>query len=183
MAAVYVCAKLTSPGSKHIISLEGIVGMPDENIDKRIEFIIEQQAQFSVDINSLTSKLDRLSIKVDTLAEIQARAETRLNRVEESFVLVVQLAKIADERLDRIDMRLDRTDVRLDSFSEKMEMITEAQAKTDYQLAQQAEAQARTDKQLAELAEAQARTDGRLNTLVDVVERYISKGSNGKTRH
>ena len=82
--------------------------MSDENINKRIEFIIEQQAQFSVDINSLTSKLDRLSNKVDTLAEIQSHAETRLSRVEESFVLLVQWAKTADKRLDVVSERVDK---------------------------------------------------------------------------
>ncbi len=33
-----------------------------------------------------------------------------------------------------------------------------------------------------ELTAAQARTDERLNTLINVVERYISEGRNGKPR-
>ena len=50
-----------------------------------------------------------------------------------------------------------------------MNILTEAQAKTGYWM--------------AELAKSQAHTDERLNTLIDVVERYISKGDNGAARH
>ncbi len=135
--------------------------MSNENIEKRIEFIIEQQAQFTSDMNllkdsqtQLTARVDRLACQVEALAEIQAQAETRLSRVEESFVLLVQMARITDERLDNL--------------SEKMGMLTEAQA--------------RTDNKLADLAEAQTHTDERLNTLINVIERYISKGSNGNSQ-
>src|SRR5688572_5561481 len=115
-----------------MISLERIVGMSDENINKRIEFIIEQQAQFSVDINSLTSRLDklssnvdRLSNKVETLAEIQSHAETRLSRVEESFVLLVQWAKITDERLDVVSERSDNLSEGFDRLSKGFERLSE----------------------------------------------------------
>ena len=142
--------------------------MTNEDIEKRIEFIIDQQALFSADMNllkdsqsELTARVDgiamnvdRLSAKIDTLAEIQAQAETRLSRVEESFVLLVQIARISDERLD--------------DLTQKMGQLTEAQA--------------RTDNRLAELAEAQVHTEERLNALIDVVDRYINRGGNGNRR-
>lgn len=136
--------------------------MSNERIEKRIEFIIDQQAQFTTDMNLLkesqaqfTERVDRLASQVEALAAIQAQAEVRLGRVEESFILLVQMARITDERLD--------------NFGEKMAMLTEAQT--------------RTDNKLADLAEAQTHTDERLNTLIDVVERYISKGSDGNSRN
>ena len=127
--------------------------MTNEEMQQRIEFIIEQQAQFTTDIQLLKEAQTRLTAKVDTLAEIQANSETRLGRVEESFVLLVQLAKLTDDRLD--------------TLTQSMAILTQAQA--------------RTDTKLAELAEAETHTEERLNTLINVVERYISKGSNGNS--
>lgn len=130
--------------------------MTNEDFEKRMEFIIEQQAIFAADMNllkesqtQLTDRVDRLSVKIDALADMQAQSEIRLSRVEESFVLLVQVARITDERLD--------------TLSQKMEILTEAQA--------------RTDNRMAELAEAQIHTEERLNALINVVDRYISRGN------
>lgn len=65
--------------------------MTNEEMRKSIEFIIEHQAQ--------------LTIKVEELIAIQAQSEPRLRRVEESFVVLVEMAKKADER--RKDERLE----------------------------------------------------------------------------
>jgi hypothetical protein len=128
--------------------------MTNEEMQQKIEFIIEQQAQFTTDIQLLKEAQSRLTAKVDTLAEIQANSEIRLGRVEESFILLVQLAKLTDDRLD--------------TLTQSMTILTEAQA--------------RTDTKLAELAEAETHTEERLNTLINVVERYISKSSNGNSQ-
>lgn len=101
--------------------------MTDEELQRKIEFIIEQHAQFSSGMRLLNESQARLTAKVDTLAEIQANSETRLSRVEESFVLLVQMAKITDERLDIL------TD-RADDLAEKMGDLAEAQKHTDERL-------------------------------------------------
>ncbi|MFN2510102.1 MAG: hypothetical protein ABR568_01515 [Pyrinomonadaceae bacterium] len=49
-----------------------------------------------------------------------------------------------------------------ESFSENMELLREAQVKGE--------------------SAAQARTDERLNTLINVIERYISNGGNGRRK-
>jgi hypothetical protein len=120
--------------------------MTDEELQRKIEFIIEQQAQFTGDMQLLKESQVRLTAKVDTLTEIQANSETRLGRVEDSFVLLVQMAKLTDERLDILTNKTD-------TLSEKMEA----------------------------LAEAQRHTDERLNTFIEILERYISEGRNGKS--
>ena len=94
--------------------------MTNEEIQERIEFLIEQQSQ-------LTARVDRFAAKVDTLVEIQANSETRLSRVEESFVLLVQMARITDERLDVL------TD-RVSDLTEKMSALAEAEKNSDERL-------------------------------------------------
>jgi hypothetical protein len=125
--------------------------MTNEEMRETIEFIIKQQAQ--------------LTTRVDTLVELQASAETRSRRLEESFVVLVELSKVTDERLDDTDRRLNTLTVRLDTLTERMVAL--------------AEAQTRTDLRMEELIGAQAHTDGRLNALIDIVERYIARGGNG----
>lgn len=63
--------------------------MTEEDIRKTMEFILEQQAQFAVNIQRLQ--------------EERARDNARLARLEESFLLLVQLAQTTDSRLDRIE--------------------------------------------------------------------------------
>jgi ABC-type transporter Mla subunit MlaD len=99
--------------------------------------------------------------------------------------------------------------VNLDLLRDKVDQLSDAQRRTEKNLAELAASQAqmirqqthmnevvaaiadsqqRTDAKLAELAEAQAHTDKRLaetderlNILVGVVERYFSEGRNGKS--
>ncbi|HYX72992.1 MAG TPA: hypothetical protein VE732_09480 [Nitrososphaera sp.] len=98
--------------------------MTNEEIEKTMQFILQQQAEF-------TSNFQKIE-------EARERDSARIKQLEESFRLLVQLARNHDERLVSL-----------------------------------AEAQLRTSEQLAE-------TDERLNSLISVVERYItSKGQNG----
>ena len=111
--------------------------MTNGDFQAKMGFILEQQAQ--------------LTSKVDALVGIQAHSETRLSRVEESFVLLVQMAKITDERLDTLT---DKVSV----LTDKVSVLTD---------------------NVEALAEAQRHTDERLNALITVVDRYISDGRNG----
>jgi FtsZ-binding cell division protein ZapB len=88
------------------------------------------------------------------MAEIQAHSETRLSRLEESFALLVQMAKLTDERQDATDQRITQLTEKVNTLVEKME----------------------------QLAETQKSSDERLNTLIGIFERYISEGRNGNSR-
>jgi len=63
--------------------------MTNEEIQKTMEFILEQQAQFAANIQRLQ--------------EERLRDSPRLVRLEESFQLLVQLAQTTDTRLDMVD--------------------------------------------------------------------------------
>ena len=60
--------------------------MTNEEMQKTMEFILEQQAQFAVNIQRLQ--------------EERIRDHPRLTRLEESFQLLVQLALTTDTRFD-----------------------------------------------------------------------------------
>ena len=80
--------------------------MSIEEMQKTIEFILEQQAQF-------VSRMER--------------DETRLTRLEDAFATLVNIARITDERLDT-------TESRLATLTEKMIALAEAQVYTDERL-------------------------------------------------
>jgi chromosome segregation ATPase len=66
--------------------------MTNEEIQKTMEFILEQQAQFAVNIQRLQ--------------EERLRDNPRLTRLEESFQLLVQLAQTTDTRLDTMESNM-----------------------------------------------------------------------------
>ena len=63
--------------------------MTNEEMQRTMEFIVEQQAQFAANIQRLQ--------------EERIRDNPRLTRLEESFQLLVQLAQTTDTRLDRLE--------------------------------------------------------------------------------
>ena len=105
--------------------------MTDEERERAIEFIIEQEAKSSA--------------KIDELIEVQKRAEDRWTR--------------ADERWERTEESI-RALLAIAELHEK-----EIQANTQ---------------QILSLGETTHATDDRLNVLINVIERHVSEGRNGK---
>jgi uncharacterized phage infection (PIP) family protein YhgE len=101
--------------------------MTNEEMERSVDFILKQQAQFAADMQ---------------------KAGERQTRTEENLGTVVELVgQIAQTQLQ---------------MAEAQAQMTEAQA-------QMTEAQKHTDQGLAE-------TDRRLNSLILMVERYLSNG-------
>ena len=105
--------------------------MTDEERQRQIDFIIEQQAQLTATVGSLAGTVDKLTGTVDQLA--------------------VSLDQLTG-RVDRLSQKVDRT---ADSVTARLA--------------------------IAELHDQQMKeTDERLNALINIVERHISEGKNGK---
>lgn len=104
--------------------------MTNEEIQRTMEFILEQQAQFAANIQRLQ--------------ETHLRDNPRLTRLEESFQLLVQLAQATDSRLDSTDSRLDSTDARLNLVAENMALV-------EANMAALAASQAHSDERLSAL--------------------------------
>jgi|ERR1044072_4005112 chromosome segregation ATPase len=80
--------------------------MTNEEMQKTIEFILEQQAHF-------VTRMER--------------DEARLTRLEDAFATLVNIARITDERLDTMESRLS-------TLTEKMAVLAEAEAHMDKRL-------------------------------------------------
>jgi len=89
----------------------------NEQIEKRIEFIIEQQAQFASDIQ--------------VLREIQA-ADTKM--LKEQYRNLSDAVVTAVGMVGRIAAAQERTDQRVAELAEKVSELTDAQARTDERL-------------------------------------------------
>ena len=90
--------------------------MSEEEMQQKMEFIIEQQAQFAVNIDSLRESVSRLSEAQERteahLAEV-ATAQAQMARSQAHMNEVVAVMAEAQERTDR---RLAETDERLNTL-------------------------------------------------------------------
>ena len=128
-----------------------------EEADKKIEFILQMQAQFESNIGKLRDSQATLTASVVDIAGV----------LRESV-------RISDDRFTRLDDRLMRlaeaqqaSDERMSRFDEQIIRLTDAERAADERLTH-------LDSIMRELAEAGKATDGRLNALIHVVERHIT---------
>jgi hypothetical protein len=119
--------------------------MTNEQFNAKMEFIVEQQAQFAADIQVMRG-VHEADVKV---------------LKEQDRKLSAALAS-ATELVNGLAISQARNDARI---AENSARIAESNARTDAQIA---ESNARADAKLAELSD-------RLNIFIDVVERHISE--------
>jgi ABC-type transporter Mla subunit MlaD len=98
--------------------------MTDEERQRQMDFIINQQAQLTVTVGQLAEKVDHLAEKVDHLAGSVDRIAEKVDRTADSVIALLAIAEIHDQEIKE--------------------------------------------------------TDERLNALINIVERHISEGRNGK---
>jgi chromosome segregation ATPase len=159
--------------------------MGNEEMNRKMEFIVDQQTQFVADINVMREvqeqdgkflkehyrKLSDAVITVvglvGSLTKAQSRADDRINEI-------TQAQAHTDDRINVLVQAQTRTD-------ESFNLLAQAQTRTDESFNLLTQAQTRTDERinlLADscnlLAQAQTRTDERLNIFINVVERHIS---------
>jgi chromosome segregation ATPase len=94
--------------------------MNNEEIQKTMEFILEQQAQFAANIQKLQ--------------EERMRDDSRVKRLEGSFQLLVQLAQSTDTRLDTLETNMTTLETNMATLAEAQAHLAEAQAHTDERL-------------------------------------------------
>jgi chromosome segregation ATPase len=101
--------------------------MTNEEMEKTMQFILEQQAQF-------TANFQRVELA-------REKDSARITRLEESFQLLVRLAESHDERLVTLDKRLV-------TLAEAQIRASEQIAAIDKQIAAMNERTAETDERL-----------------------------------
>jgi cell division septum initiation protein DivIVA len=112
-------------------------------------------------------RLLRLENAFATLSELAAKSNERHNSADDRLDKLLTLALSADERLSQ-------QQVWINELGTGQVRLTRAQAELAEAQAVLTAAQARTEVALAE-------TNERLNNLINVVERFISEGRNGKS--
>jgi len=105
--------------------------MANEEMQRAMTLIVEQQAQTA-------AKMDVLTETIEALTKTQKRGEEKWSRTEKGISSLLAIAEIHEKEI-------------------------------------QAQSQ-----QIASLSETTKSTDERLNALINVVERQISNGRNGK---
>lgn len=94
--------------------------------------------------------------------------EERLTRLEQSFVLLTQLANSVDERMDTLAEAQANTEV-------KIAALADAQIRAEDQIRELTQTVTGLTKAMTTLAESQTHTDRRLDALIDI----ISQGRQG----
>ena len=94
--------------------------MTNEEMQRAMEFIVEQQAQFAASIQRAE--------------EERIRDKPRLARLEESFQQLVALCANMDARMDTTDGRLDRLEANESELEANMSRLAAAQAHADERL-------------------------------------------------
>ena len=128
-----------------------------DEMDKKIEFILEMQAQFEANVGKLATNLARSEANIDHLR-----------------VSVADLAGVVRESVKLSDDRFTRLDERLTNLAEAQRAADERSARFDERMIELATAQKATEEHLGELAGAQKATEERLDALINVLERHIT---------
>jgi hypothetical protein len=91
--------------------------MTDEERQRTMEFILQQQA--------------RTTAHVEQLQEYRKRNEPQWEAFQKSFVQLVELTRIMDERMDNGDFRINALETRSAALEASMAHLAEAQAHAD----------------------------------------------------
>ncbi len=112
--------------------------MTNEEMQKAMEFIVEQQAKSS-------AKIDALADAQKGADERLTRSEERWTRTEEGIRALLSIAEIHEREITTVSQGIQKL-----------------------------------SQEIMNLGETTRNTDERLNALINIVERQISEGRNGK---
>ena len=156
--------------------------MNNEEFERKMVFIVNQQAKFAVDIDLLheaqartEQNLDRLGDRVTAMGDrVTAMADRVIaltdvvTRIEE---VVIRLAYVTSEGFKQL---IGKVDAVVDSQIRTDDALKALQKRTDEKFQELAASQARTDEKFQELAASQARTEETLRKFI----RGLSNGRN-----
>ena len=135
-----------------------MANMNNEEIERKLNFIVEQQAQFASDIQQLQ--------------ESQARTEQVVVRTAETVALsaeaVGQTAATVSQMGDILTRLANVTHAGFTEVNAKINALVDAQIRTE-------ENNVRTQENLMRIEESVASTDESLKRLIAVVDRYLSR--------
>jgi len=101
--------------------------MTDEERQRQMDFIVNQQAAFS-------AGLDRLGEKVESMAETQRRSEEKWARTEEGIRSLLAIAEIHEREISDLKESIRETSVVTRAAAETARAASEAGRNTDERL-------------------------------------------------
>ena len=131
--------------------------MTNEEFEKRMEFMIEQQARFSSDIQ--------------LLQEAQARTEQALAQTQQT---VAQTEQIVARLANVTSVGFKDVTAKIDALVDSQIRLTESQTRTDAKIEALADSQSRTEENLRTLTV-------KMDALVSVIDRYFRERRNGES--
>jgi chromosome segregation ATPase len=168
--------------------------MTDDERQRQMDFILNQQAQFTADIQKLQegqAKLQEGQAKLqesqaqlqESQAQLQESQAVLLERQVDASQIVTRLASVTLEGFKQTNAKIDalidaqmRTENSVTKIAEGQTKLTEGQIKLTEGQTKLTEGQTKLTEAQIKLAEAQAHTDQRLDALIDIVR----EGRNGK---
>ncbi len=87
--------------------------MTFEEMERTMEFILKQQAQFAADIQILRETQKETAKTLDELAKAQQRGEDRMTQVESVILRLLDVVEKVVQTQAHTDQRLAETDERL----------------------------------------------------------------------
>ena len=90
--------------------------MSPEEIERTVQFLLRQQAQFAADFEKLSAKTDRMTEGIIGLTAIVGHLHGAQQRTDEQF-------KRTDEQFKRTDEQFRRTDTRLNELGEYIKTV------------------------------------------------------------
>ncbi len=158
--------------------------MTNEEMQKTMQFILEQQAQFVVDIQKLQESQTQTNDLLTRLAAVTVRGfeetNAKIDALVDSQIRLTEAQTRNEEAITDINAKINAlvdSNVRLsegqERLSEKLERLSESHERLS-------ESEARLSEKMERLSESQAKTDERLRHLMEAADRYFSEGRNGK---
>src|SRR5687767_15048835 len=146
--------------------------MDEEKMQRQMEFIVEQQAQFAVQQTQSAARLAQLEELLVRFAQATRErfnaADQRSQEMDEKIAALINAQIRADDRVAGLDnwLRESRAD-----FDKRLK---ESAADFDRRYATLVEAQKKTEEAVRKMGE-------RVDNLAATVDRHIVEGHNGKT--
>lgn len=127
--------------------------MADDEIQRGIEFLVQQQAQY-------TARLEK--------------DESRLAELEEYFKMLVELARGSDERLDSHAARFESDEVRLAELEESFKMLVELARRAEERQDTMGETMATLSHTMNELMQRTITDESRLASLEESFKMLVA---------
>ena len=158
-----------------------------ERIEQKIEFIVNQQAQFTVNMQRLSENQAITQKQIDAVERQQAQFAIDMQSLREGQAIVQQQIAVAERQIGITDGRMSALRGHVVSLAEgikalveMMNRVMDAQIRSDAKMAELAEKVGKLADGMQRLEEKGAETEERLNAFITFVERYLSRRDNGQ---